>query len=348
MLAKLHVTVPSQWASNIPSASGTETADGARVLGGSSPVGFHLCLGASPTPGGPLCLIGAHDPSPLLSLPARLDPPIDGRSPKFWGEAICNLAIQRPGAKQARDPGPVFSSFSQHPHIPGIHSCRLTIFCNSRQPAATTGTFFCSCLQVTGSGRGCCQSGNFFSLPPPLLSNPQPSPSLRWASHCSPQPGPRSQNSTGPVRNHQLSKPRHVSATLHHPLEYPSLGFASRSSRLLLGCSVFSSSCTTFCRCFCCPGGFCLRPSPRRTSHVRPSPRHSSVPPPLRATKLAPVASDLGLYATTSPPFTSFRLLRQTTPAYFLCIRPTFLRPHARARSTPIGSSFAACPTRIG
>lgn len=94
-------------------------------------------------------MIGAQDPSPLLSLPARLDPPIDGRSPKFWGEAICNLAIQRPGAKQARDPGPVFSSFSQHPHIPGICSCRLTILCNSRQPAATTATFFCSCLQVT-------------------------------------------------------------------------------------------------------------------------------------------------------------------------------------------------------
>lgn len=231
--------------------------------------------------GGPLCLIGAQDPSPLLSLPARLDPPIDGRSPKFWGEAICNLAIQRPGAKQARHPGPVFSSFSSTPTHPRKFFLSPHSLLQLQAARCDDGDFFLQLLQVTGSGRGCCQSGNFFSLPP-LLSTP--SPSLRWASHCSvppPRPGPRSQNSTGPVRNHQLSKPRHVSATLHHPL-HPS---ASHRARLVCcsGAVYFSSSCTTFCRCFCCPGGFCLRPSPRRTSHVRPSPRHSSVPPPLRA-----------------------------------------------------------------
>lgn len=216
--------------------------------------------------GGPLCLIGAQDPSPLLSLPARLDPPIDGRSPKFWGEAICNLAIQRPGAKQARDPGPVFSSFSSTPTHPRKFFLSPHSLLQLQAARCDDGDFFLQLLEVTGSGRGCCQSGNFFSLPP-LLSTP--SPSLRWASHCSVPPT----WTPFPKLHRTRPQPPALQTTTrlrHPPSPSPSLGFASRSSRLLLGCSVFFFFVYYILSVFLLSWGF-LSP-PVAPSHVaRPS-----------------------------------------------------------------------------
>lgn len=276
--------------------------------------------------GGPLCLIGAQDPSPLLSLPARLDPPIDGRSPKFWGEAICNLAIQRPGAKQARHPGPVFSSFSSTPTHPRKFFLSPHSLLQLQAARCDDGDFFLQLLQVTGSGRGCCQSGNFFrsrlSYQPPARRCAGPLTAQCPPPDLDPVPKtPQDPSATTSSPNHDTSPPPSIT------LSIPRLRIALVSSAARVQC-IFLLRVLHFVGVSVVLGV--------SVSARRPVARRTSVPHPvtrLSRLRFAPVASDLGLYATTSPPFTSFRLIRPTNNPSLLPLHPTDLPSHTRARA---------------
>ncbi|KAK1830745.1 hypothetical protein QBC39DRAFT_102678 [Podospora conica] len=292
---------------------------------------------SSPTWGPPLCLIDAQDPFLSLSSRQSLDPPIDGL-PKF---GVKQSATSPSSARERDTPGTQgrsFFSFPQHTHIARIAHCRRTICWKPRKPSATT-TPFLQLLQVTGSGL--LSIGQLFFAA--LLSTPGRRSLLRWASLRTWTPSTStSQNSTGPVGNHQhqvqtTTRLRHTSIALaHRP------GLATRSSPPLLGCRVLSPCCTTFCRCSCCPGAS-VSAVARRTPHAcRPLARCPASSASRHEIPVGPCC-DLGLYATPSPPLTSPHLISPSpTHANSTCSPcPVSVRrasPHACARPTPIGS----------
>jgi len=295
-----------------------------------------------PQPGGsPLLDRCPGSISSSLSSRQTLDPPIDGRSPKFWGEAICNLTIQRPGAKPSTGPrAGLFLIPSPHTHR---QNCSLSPHNLLQLQAARcdNGDFF---AVVAGDWfwSRLLSIGQLFYAPASPI-NPQPVAALGLSPRLAPTdltwtPFPKLHrpHRQPPAPNHATSPPPSITLSIARP-RIALVSSAVRVQRI-------------FFFVYCILSVFLLSwesVSARRLSHVarRTSVAHRpSLVCPASASRheLPPIASDLGLYATTSQPFTSFHLLRHTSSPCFLCIRRSYA--HACARSTPIGSSFAACP----